>query len=465
MAENTNISLDDVARSVKELSDAVDGMKQGLVSEETVKRIAEEVAENQAALTPEQNRRRGYEPEDTPDEGTGLLRATGRQRMVEIHSRPAAEVARLTRKHKDDVQAFQQTADKLVLLSAVLDKDPRETRFFEEEYRPMLQAMDSTTAAEGDEFVPLALSADLIERVSLELRVLANLPAINMPTQPFDIPGRSATRQRLGKADEQTADSGQTKFKKVTPATRKVTLDAEKFAGEGLVSKELDEDGIIAILPFLEEELIDWLAADLEDTAINGDTAGTHQDTDVSASDDPRKNWEGLRQLTPSGAKKDQSAAAALTVAMLRDNRKNMGKYGVNPRDLFHLVSINGYIQLLADTNVMTVDKYGAQATILTGELGRADGVPLVVSEYVRTDLDATGVNSPTAGNNIKQMALTVHRRGFVRGLRRGVTVQVLRELYAESDQDAVIVTTRQAFSSRHAAAEKVVAYSYNITS
>jgi hypothetical protein len=44
-----------------------------------------------------------------------------------------------------------------------------------------------------------------------------------------------------------------------------VTLTAVKFAGEALVSKEMEEDAIIAVLPFIQQELVDYMAADLED--------------------------------------------------------------------------------------------------------------------------------------------------------------------------------------------------------
>jgi hypothetical protein len=43
-----------------------------------------------------------------------------------------------------------------------------------------------------------------------------------------------------------------------------VTLTAVKFAGEALVSKEMEEDAIIAVLPFIQQ-LVDYMAADLED--------------------------------------------------------------------------------------------------------------------------------------------------------------------------------------------------------
>ena len=232
-------------------------------------------------------------------------------------------------------------------------------------------------------------------------------------------------------------------------------------AGEALFSKESDEDSIIAILPFTQDELVDYLSADIEDTTINGDTSGSHQDSDVSSSTDPRKNWAGLRKALISGAKTDASNAA-LTVAMLRINRKNMGRYGVQPANLAHVLGIAEYVDLLSDSSVITIDKYGAQATILSGELGKVDGAPLIVSEYVRGDVNATGVYDGTTTN--RTMALTVHRKGFVFGERRGVEVQVLRELYAEYDQDAVIVTTRKAFTPRFpTATEKIVAQHYNV--
>jgi hypothetical protein len=141
-----------------------------------------------------------------------------------------------------------------------------------------------------------------------------------------------------------------------------------------------------------------------------------------------------------------------------------MGVYGVKPADLAHVMSINAYIKLLADTSVLTLEKYGPFATILTGELGKVDGSPIIVSQYVRADLNATGVfdNSTTTRTEV----LTVNRRGYAIGERRGVTLQVLKELYAEDDQDAIVVSWRKAFAARFTSStEKTVAAAYNVTS
>lgn len=474
--------LAEVKQAVSELTEAVGALKARATDAKTDERIEAlkgDLEERLRALDAKINEGRSGFDVELVAAGHGLpaLRRAGRElpiaeRLAFMHTLPVKAAARWSRRPVELIEDFHRASDDLVMLGTILgfqaqqkgaSFDVRETRYYNEEFLPSLHAaMDSTTAAEGDEFVPLELSGSLVERVNLQLRVLALFENIDMPTQPYEMPAFPVARKRLGSHAEQTADSGQTKFKAVTPGTRKISFDAKKFAGRILVSRELEEDSIVPILAWIRREIVDYLVADLEDTAINGDTAGTHQDTDTTDADDPRKNWEGLRQLTNAGAKTDASAVA-LSVAMLRANRKKMGKYAVSPSDLAHVLSINAYIDLLSDASLLTLDKYGPQATILSGELGSVDSVPVIVSEYVRIDLDATGVNGPTAGNNIKTQAITVNRRGIMLGSRRGITVEVLRELYAESDQDLVLASARRALSVAYPNTENVVAYHYNV--
>lgn len=458
-------AIDELKQSVAELGNALREQNADPLTREKVETIVTDVMAAQARANPHLA---GFIPgnETDADHELGEIKVRGRalnqrEKLAYLHGLPAKRAARTSRRPVEDVEQFQRASDELVIIAAALGVNPRETAYFTEEYLPSLRAMDSTTAAEGDEFVPTELSPSLIERVNLDLQVAALFPEIDMPTQPYEVPGKAVSRVRLGSHAEQTADTGQTKFKVVTPGTRKVTLTAKKFAGEALFSKELDEDGIIPILPFIQEELEDYLAADLEDAHINGDAQGAHFDSDTTATDDPRKAIDGLRQHTQAGAKTD-AANAALTPAMLRINRKKMGKYGIKIGDLAHILGMASYVDLLGATDVQTVDKYGPQATILTGELGKVGGVPLIVSEYVRQDLNATGVYDGTTTN--RTIAITVNRKGFLRGSRRGLTVEVYRELYAESDQDAVAVTVRKAFEPRFpVASQLIVSQHYNV--
>lgn len=468
------ITLETLAKSVADLTEAVAENQKGLVDEDVVKRIAEEVVENQKDAGREQQRRNGPTPADLMNGDEGMPgRVSGLQgaaRLYEIQSRPAKAIAPLVGRKPDVVEAFQKACDKIAIMSLLCGSEKQsklptrvqDTRFYRDEFVPLAQAMDSATSAEGVEYVPRELSAALIERVNLELLVAPLFVNVDMPTNPFDIPARAVSRTRLGKVAENTADTGQTGWLKVTPGTRKVTLTAVKFGGESLVSRDLEEDSLIAILPFIEEELTDYMAADFEDCLVNGDTTGSHQDSDVSASTDPRKNFNGLRKLAISAAKTDLSNAAPTVANTVRANRKKMLKYGVRPADLAHVMSINAYIQLLADSAVLTLEKYGPYATILTGELGKVDGSPIIVSEYVRSDLNASGVYDGTT--TTRSELLTVNRKSFAIGERRGLTLQVLRELYAEFDQDAVTASWRKAFAARYTAStEPIVAVAYNV--
>lgn len=462
-------TIEAVAQAVHDLSEAVTGMKAGMVDRETVDRIAADVGELQKAAAEDLNTRNGVKAEDTDPEPAFLRARTPLERLLALHQRPAAQVAPLVKRSAEDIRAFQERSDELLFLSHALGspgnpRDPRELGFYSREFVPALQAaMDSTTAGEGDEWVPTELSSTFIDRVNLPLMVASLFPLINMPTQPFDIPAAGVSRVRTGIHTEQTADTGQTKFKAVTPATRKVTLSAIKFAGRVLVSKEAEEDSMVAMLPYIIREIQDYLAADLDDATINGDLTATHMDSDVTASDDVRKFWNGLRdialnQLTGT----DRSGAdTKISTATLRANRKLMGKYGVRPTDLAHIVSMAGYIDLLDDTSVLTMEKYGPSATIVAGELAKVDGSPIIVSEYMSDYQNASGVIDGVTQTQCS--AITANRRGFIRGQRRGMTMETLRELYAEADQDAVIASLRQDFEQLYPNTENVVALTYNL--
>jgi HK97 family phage major capsid protein len=359
-------AFDELATAVAALTQSVTEMKAGKVGRETVERIAEEVLRRQGGL-----HETGYLPEDTDPanrrtlgrEARQLQTLQGQQRLDAVVTLPARLVADTIGRPVDDVAALQQAADELLILGAIRKQasdytfDVRETDYYQHTFRPRLQAMDTATVAEGKEYIPTMLSSTLIDRVQLELLVGGLLWQIEMPSNPYEVPGLSLTRQRGGKAVEQTADTGQTGFRKVTPATRKVALTAMKFAIEVLVSKEAEEDAIVPMLGVIQSELVDYISADLEDAIINGDTAGT-MDTGWTATIDPRLNFDGLRKNTLAAAKAD-IANVALTSAFLRASRKRMGVYGARADQLVHVVSMASYINLLADTVVQTLKSTG----------------------------------------------------------------------------------------------------------
>jgi hypothetical protein len=461
-------ATDELKSAVHDLSEAVRDYRRNAVDRSTVENIVSDVLLKQRDLGAV---RRSFRPSDASvvvdaelDQEQRELRSLhGRDRTNAVLRLPATRAAGATGRRADDVERFQQASDRLLILSAYLKKPANELGFYSDSFVPAMQAaLDTGDAGRGADYVPRELSNALIERVNLDLVVASLFPQIDMPTNPYDFPALSVSRQHTAAAAENTTDAGQTAFKKLTAGTRKVTLTAKKLGAEALISKELEEDAIIPMFGFIEQEMTDYLSADFEDGLINGDTSVAHMDSDVVNADDWRKLYVGLRASVQAGAKVD-AGDVALSVALLRGNRKRMGKYGARPDRLAHIVSTASYVQLLSDPAVFTLEKYGPDATILTGELGKVDNVPVILSEFVRTDLNGAGVYDGVTTN--RSLALTVYRPGFFVGTKRTITLQILRELYAEYDQDAVVITVRKAFTSRYPiATESIVAETYDLS-
>jgi hypothetical protein len=203
------------------------------------------------------------------------------------------------------------------------------------------------------------------------------------------------------------------------------------------------------------------LAEGREDAILNGDiVSGTHEDSDISSATSRRKLWTGLRALAH-----DNSLTAdlgSLSITTIRGGRALMGRYGIKPSDVVWIVGMAGFMQMVNIPELTTVDKYGNNATILTGELAKLDGSPVIVSEWVREDLNASGVY---AAASTKTVAYLVNRKGFVTGVRREANVQLLVEKYAEFDQDALKVRERVTFAPVYAlASNKTLMLGQNIS-
>lgn len=341
---------------------------------------------------------------------------------------------------------LQSQVDDIYLLSQIMKCDPRTLKSwngFQEDLGDFKKALDTAAAAGGGDWVPTDFSTQFYEFVRLETMVAALFPVIQMPSNPFSIPvgiGRVTTFKQA----EQTADTGQTIIPvgDTTNISSKTTLTAVGHASRVLASKEVQEDSIVAVLPFLRQEMITAMAEGREDCIMNGDTAGSHEDTDITDAADRRKMWLGLRAHANDNSYKTDLSTFNYT--NLLSMRKNLGKYGVYPVKLAWITGIAGMIKLLNLPEVVTVDKYGASATILSGEIGKIGGIPVVISGWVREVLESTGIYS---ASGTKTALHLTYRPGWVVGERRPVTSQLLTEIYAIYGQDALITTERVVFA------------------
>jgi hypothetical protein len=324
----------------------------------------------------------------------------------------------------------------------------------------IVKAMDTAESGGGSEWIPTGFSPNVINQVRQELIVSSLFQNIYMPTPSYKMPVESNPAQAYI-VPENTADTSQTSITPSQFSTGQVTFNAHTLGAMTRVSFELDQDSIVPMVPMIQRNLLRGHAQGLEDAIINGDTTGTHQDSDVTSATDPRKGgWKGLRKyaiansLTVDGATFNSTA--------LRTARSKMGKYGINPTNLVWIVSNAVYCQMLGFPEVLTLEKFGPHATILTGQLAAIDGIPVVVSPYLRQDMNASGVYDGTT--TTKTAAILVNKDAFLVGDRQQVVLSE-DDTPREYRQRKLIADRRIDFQPAfNLANEKALCYVYNIT-
>jgi HK97 family phage major capsid protein len=342
---------------------------------------------------------------------------------------------------------LHEECDNILFLSKMLKKEPQQLKSwnpFKSKMGDFKKALDTAETGGGADWIPTDFSSQLYELVRLSGQVQSLFPQINMPSNPYKLPIQIG-RLMSFKGAEQTADTSQTPVTSGHTAniTGNVTLTAVNHNTMVPTSKNLEEDSIIPILPFLRAEIVTALAEGRETCILNGDTTASHEDSDVTDAGDRRKMWKGLRRLAhdTAGYAVDLSE---FTMSTLLDLIGTMGKFGVRPAESPIITGVKGYLKLMKFVQVQTLDKYGPGAVVLNGELANLLGRPVIVSEFVREDLNAGGVYASGATSTVVYVA---NRRGFVMGIRRDATVQLLTELFALYGQDVLMVWERVVFS------------------
>lgn len=310
----------------------------------------------------------------------------------------------------------------------------------------------------GAELINVALSSDIQARMYLESQIAAQMVSseITMPTDPFKFPLKT-TRATFYKGSEATAATAS------TPGTGDITLNAQKLIGMVEYSYEADEDSIIAVLPWLQENMAKGAAFSLEDALINGDDSGTHMDSDITDAADHRKLFKGLRHYAQAvAALKVSFATGGITAANLGALRKAIGRFGMKPSDLMFITGISGYNDAVLLEDTLTADLVGGagSARIITGNAPQVFGVPIVASAAMREDLNAAGVYDGTT--TTKGGVLLVHKPSWLVGVKRGFTVEVDVDKVRQVNQ--IIGSFRRAFTPKEtpSATEQLVALGVN---
>jgi HK97 family phage major capsid protein len=329
------------------------------------------------------------------------------------------------------------------------------------------KAIDGTTG-KGLEWIPTLFSADLIDKVRLQLKVAALFNRVEMPSSPYTLPveGADAIGYLVTNTSSDDVRDANAMPIASTPGTTNMTFTAKKLGARTVFNEETSEDSIIGIMDYVKRQVIQALANAIENATLNGSTAATHPDYDIQTDPNSAKlndrAWDGFRQMIQDAT--NWSSGATFNQAAIVAARKSMGKYGTMATDLAIVVSTSVSYQFLNNTNfpdVQTLEKYGPNAVILVGELGKIYGVPIIVSEFQRDNVAAAGFNT-VGGPNTKSTMAMVNRNAMLYGDRRQVTSDSQKNI--ETDKVVVVSKTRMDYQRKFATTEKAIAGLNNIT-
>ncbi len=245
-------------------------------------------------------------------------------------------------------------------------------------------------------------------------------------------------------------------------------ITAKGLSTRYILDEELIEDSAVLLLPAMQRMIAKDMRDAVEDALINGDSATTHQDAIASwnirdrwgdsglgGTNDHRRVFRGLR-----AAAYDKSATLNINsfdAAKLLELMSKLGEYAAADKVL--IVSPEAlYENLMGLTQVITLDKFGPQASILSGQMGSIFGMPIVVSRFMSDDLATSGLYT---GTGTTTGMLCVSRDSWNIFARRGIQIQQEQDI--KSGAFNMVATERLTFDSLDASAVKNVAFGFNL--
>lgn len=263
------------------------------------------------------------------------------------------------------------------------------------------------------------VSFNMENEIRQKLIVQSLLKQIAMQTNVMKIPLNPATGLGTWVTNAQfgtTASTGAAQ----THQLSEITLSAYKVATLEYLAYEEEEDSLIILLPIIRDAMIRRVSRSVDQAFLRGAGAGA----------DPVK---GLSTYATTPLTTDVAVGTKVTVANLRNMRKNLGVMGLDPSEVTYVVSSDVYYDLLEDPVFQTMNQVGTQATLLTGQIGQIGNSPVVVSgEFAAKAAGATGVNIG---------AIAVATSNFIAGNQRGLRFDT--QMLAETQRMALVSSLR----------------------
>lgn len=300
----------------------------------------------------------------------------------------------------------------------------------------------STSAGEGGDFLPTPLSQEFIGYVRDNNFLRQVFDEQKMSTKTKDIAKiLSGTKVYFQSTEGGTAQKSGMK-------TGTIRLTAKKFMAEVDLSTEVIEDAQEDMEGLIKNDFAESVATAEEESMLQGDPSHATTATESAANDtnwfskDHRLIFYGLISMSGDisgnfvddtrAANRVDAGSAEMVTAIARRAKYNLGKFGRKFNDLILILNPWSSNQLLDDPKLVTLEKYGPNATIFTGEFGKLYGKMTVIESAAMTD----------------GYGVITHRRNPVIGDRRMVTIE--RDKNISEDTVLFVVTSRLDFTVKY---------------
>lgn len=334
--------------------------------------------------------------------------------------------------------------------------------------KPAVQKAIYDGAGVGAEWIPDQFRAELYEEFAVPRGLRALMPEVQMERNTLLVPvldrgGRPYIKGTV------TSDSP-ANYTASSIATAQRTISMTGLACRFVIDDAIAEDSAIALVPALQRQISQDLEDAFEDAMINGDNSATHQDAIASwnarerwgsvglgGSADHRRSFKGLRkQAFDRGTTENLSTFTNLSHFL--GLVKKLGEHSA--ADKLCIASPEVVIAQLLDLDeVVTLDKFGPAATVLTGQIGSLAGIPIVMSRFLTADLHTNG--KFTGANNTSGL-LVVNPSSYSVFMKRGILVERDKNITAGAIN--LVSTMRATFDTLDGATVKNVAYGFNMS-
>ena len=339
--------------------------------------------------------------------------------------------------------------------------------------KPAIQKAFNDSAGVGAEWIPDQFAADLYYNLEDQIQ-LPRVVADNMQRQAVErntilVPRMSRGGRPYIKGTVTSDNPAQ--FTPSTISTSQKSITMTGLASRYVIDDQAAEDSAVLAIPTLQRQIVMDLNDAMEDALINGDTAATHQDDianwnirerwgtspSLGGSSDHRRAFVGLR-----AAAFDRSCTVGLTGTYAFTDflsaKSALGEIGM--MDLICIASPEAIIaNLLSLDEVKTLDVFGPQATVRTGQLGSLAGVPIIMSRFMGADLNASGLYDNAT--KTKTGLLLVHTNSWRIFERRGILVESQRKIDVGATE--LVATRRATLDTLDLDATKNVCFQFNL--